>query len=147
MKKDEWIQKDGGWERNGVFYPRVARIKADKLLKNPEFREHFRPRSFVHYCANFMFKEEIEEGISFYLASVKNVEGDNTRCRSIPLGLLEFTPEQKKEIIKETGFPKSAFEKIPSGIKDEEVFDAPFGIEIDGVGDDEYLGVGSSYGF
>jgi hypothetical protein len=145
-KKNAWNRKDGAWEYNGEVYSHVARIKADKLLKNPEFRDYFRPRSFVHYCANLISKEEIGEGNFIYLASVKNVEGDDTRCRPIPLGLLEFTTSQKKEIIKVTGFPKSAFEKIPV-IKNEEVFDEPFGVELDGVGYlDDYLDVGSNLG-
>lgn len=129
----EWVQEDGGWKRNGVFYPRVAKIRADKLLKNPELRNYFKPNTFVHYCTAFIFKEEVGAEQFIYFASVKRVEGDDTDCRLIPLGLLEFTSEQKKEIIKKTRFPKKAFDKIPVGIKGEESFDEPFGVSLDGL--------------
>ncbi len=148
MEKKEWTQKDGYWEKDGVIFPRVARIKTDKLLKDPELRGFFKPRTFVHYCENFIYKEEISDNEFIYFASVKNVEGDDTACRPIPLGLLEFTSQQKKEIVKATNCPKSAFEKLPTGIHDEAVFDEPFGVELDGVDylGDDYLDVGSNLG-
>jgi len=135
-EKNEWSQKNGCWEKNGVIYPRVARIRPDKLLKTQEFRGLFHPNDMVHYCENLIFKEEVGDGVFIYLASVKPVEGDEAKCSPIPLGLLEFTPEQKSAIIKKTGFPKSAFEKLPSRIKDEEVFDEPIGVESFYLGDD-----------
>lgn len=145
-KVNEWTKKDGVWERNGVFYPRVAVIKKDKLLKKSDIRNFFKPGTMVHYYENLMSKEEIDDSGFIYLASVRSVESSENACVPIPLGLLEFTPQQKKEIMKITGFPKSAFEKMPSGIHDEVIFDEPFGVDL-GEPDDEFLGVGGNYGF
>lgn len=130
-EKNDWIKKDGGWYHNQVFYPKVAKIKADRLLKSPEFRGLFHPNTMVYYCDNLIHREEVEPGQYIYLASVRNVEGEDAVCRPIPLGLLEFTPEQKKELKRATGFPSSAFEKLHSGIQD--MIDEPFGV---GLGDD-----------
>lgn len=144
-KVSEWTKKDGGWEHNGVFYPRVAVIKKDKLLKKSDIRQVFKPGTLVHYYENLMSKEEIGDSI-IYLASVRSVESFEEACLPIPIGLLDFSPEQKKEIMKITGFPKSAFEKMPSGIHDEVIFEEPFGVDL-GEPDDEFLGVGGNYGF
>ena len=132
MESKEWKKKDGGWEHNNVLYPKVAKIRADRLLKSPDFRGIFKPNDMVHYCDNLIYKEELGPDNFIYLASVKNVEGEDTVCRPIPLGLLEFTLEQKKEIMKKTKFPKSAFDKLPSRVNDEEIFDEPYGVELGG---------------
>lgn len=114
MNENKWIRKDGGWERDGVFYPGVAPIKADTLLKSPDFRGVFRPGDMVYFCKNLIYKEEIAPEKYLYLASVKKVDGENTVCFPVPLGMLELSPEQKQEIKKFNKFPDSAFEKIHS---------------------------------
>lgn len=111
MNKNEWIRKDGGWERDGVFYPGVAPIKADTLLKSPDFRGVFHPGDMVYFCKNLIYKEEIAPEKYLYLASVKRVDGENTACFPVPLGMLEFSPQQKREIQRFNKFPDSAFEK------------------------------------
>lgn len=90
----------------------------------------------MHYCPVLISREEIGEDQFIYLASIKNVEGKDTVCRAIPLGLLEFTLQQKKEIIKVNGFPKSAFDKLPSGIQEEKILDEPFLVEFGDVDED-----------
>ena len=132
MKKNgEWVLRDQVWMRNGVHYPNVARIKSDRVLRCTDVRNYFLPGTFVHYCTNLVYREEFAKGEVLYLASVKEVDGNNS-C-PIPLGMLEFTPRQRRELLAE-GIPPEAFKKLPSRVFPSDL-EEPYGLDLEGVYD------------
>lgn len=113
---------DGIWEKDGVLFPLIVRIKADKCLKDDELRKNFHPNTFVYFHVNLIFTEDLNNEETLYFALVKKVDDEDRNDYPIPLCMLDLSGEQKAEIIKSKHFPKKALEKTAI-IKDVSFFD------------------------
>jgi hypothetical protein len=138
---------DGIWELDGVLFPFITKIKADKCLNSLEFRETFHPNDFVHYCLGQINREVIADDEYLYFALATKVEGMDRNVYPIPLCMLDFSDKQIKEIMMVKHYPKKAFEKSNSRIKENFSSDeiTPF-VEEDQILEPENNCVGPTFG-
>lgn len=116
--KEFKIGPSGYLELNERPFPYIARLKPDKCLKSDQVRQIFHPNSFVEYSLDKLYKDESDD-ITVYLATVKKVGSSDKEAYPVPLCMLELTAKQKAEIISVKRYPKKAFEKTTSMLKEE----------------------------
>lgn len=112
--KNEWMQKDGGWERNGIFYPRVAMIKINDDGLDGSAEKYYRDQ-MVHYAPGCIWSclfPGVEE--TYFFVNCKFVETGQEII--LPIYTLDFSSEQKEEIIKGHKLSLENFEKIEGTI-------------------------------
>lgn len=104
------LNQNGYWEKEGKMFAYLAKIKADKCLKNEDIRKNFQPNSMVEYSLDKIYREDFD-GEDIYLASVTKYESENKNVYPIPLCMLELSKKQIDEIVRIKHYPKKAFEK------------------------------------
>ena len=121
MKEKRSFKKnsDGIWEKDGVLFPFVTKIKADRCLKSEEFRNDFHPNVFVNYSLEMIYQDELPDGSHLSLAMVSKVEEGAGKFYPIPLCLLDFSESQQLEIMAVKEIKAREFKKGTSMIKED----------------------------
>jgi hypothetical protein len=109
----------GFWEKDGVVYPYVTKIKTDACLKSLGIRADFPPNTFVQYYLDKISRDEAPDDTYLCIASVTKVDSEDKNFYPIPICMLDFSCPQKKEIMKKMHVTLAEFGKGNSKIKDE----------------------------